>query len=318
MSTAAGPPPIAGTPIDPPLPPAPALAQHLDRSRVGGIGYRAMRRYSFAKVGLLAAGTAYYCFLALLSLLAFTYGVVAIIGADRIAAELTESLADTLPGLVGEDGIDPAQLQATGATAGIVGLVLMLYSSLGAVGGASSSLHVVYGAPPDPRNFVKAKARSMLILLMVVPLIALSFVSVAATSTLIGPLLEAVGLDSGPARLAITLSGLVVGYLLDVLILWILLGTLGGIRPERRPRLIAAAIGAVGVMLIKQLLEAIIAWSLDKPQYGAFAIPLAILFLFSLLASVLYISAAIVAGISDADLPLEAYGGGAADTEGDA
>jgi uncharacterized BrkB/YihY/UPF0761 family membrane protein len=71
-------------------------------------------------------------------------------------------------------------------------------------------------------------------------------------------------------------------------------------------------------MLIKQLLEAIIAWSLDKPQYGAFAIPLAILFLFSLLASVLYISAAIVAGISDADLPLEAYGGGAADTEGDA
>ena len=83
---------------------------------------------------------------------------------------------------------------------------------------------------------------------------------------------------------------------MDVLILWILLGRLGGIRPLRRPRLIASLVGAVAVGAIKLLLEAIVAWCLDKPRYGAFAAPLAVLFVLSLLATVLYGSAALAGG----------------------
>ena len=94
------------------------------------------------------------------------------------------------------------------------------------------------------------------------------------------------------------------GFVVDVLILWILLGRLGGIRPHRRPRLIASLIGAVAVGAIKQLLEVIVAWCLDKPQYGAFAAPLAILFVLSLLTTVLYASAALAGGISDRQVPL--------------
>ncbi len=305
MASAAAPPPIVGTPIDPPPKEVPGFAEKLDRTTVGGISYRAMRRYSVANVGLLAAGSAYYLFLSLFALLAFAYGVIALVGADSLATTLTEALGEALPGLVGDDGIDPDQLRSTGRAAGIVGLLLLAYSGLGAVGGASSSLHLIFGAPPDPRNFVKAKARHALILLVVAPLIVVSFASLSVTSDLFHPVLEAAGLDGGPVRALLTGVGYVVGFAVDVLILWILLGHLGGIRPHRRPRLVASLTGAVAIGIVKQFLDAIVSWALDKPQYGAFAAPLAVLFVLSLLSSVLYGSAALAAGISDQEVPLE-------------
>jgi len=231
--------------------------------------------------------------------------MIALIGAEELAQKLTDFLAETLPGLVGEEGIDPEQLRATGAAAGAIGLVLMLYGSLSAVGGAVNSMHLIYGAPPDPRPFVKAKARYLKYLVIVVPLIALSFVAVSLTSDLIQPLLERMGLDSAPVRALLTVVGLLVGYAIDVFILRILLGNLGGIRPDPRPILIASLIGAIAIGIIKQLLDLIITWSLDKPQYGAFAIPLALLFVMSLLSTALYGTAALAAGISDQDRPLE-------------
>ena len=231
MASAAAPPPIVGTPIDPPPAEVPGFAEKLDRTTVGGIGYRALRRYSHANVALLTSGTAYYLFLSLLSLLALTYGVIAILGADQLAEKLTDILGDALPNLVGENGIDPQELRSTGRAAGVVGLVLLLYSTLSAVRGASSSMHVIFGAPPDPRSFVKAKARHVLLLLVVTPLLAVSFASASLTSSLIQPLLDAIGWDAAPARAALVGVGLLVGLAIDALIMWILLGTLGGIRP---------------------------------------------------------------------------------------
>lgn len=304
MATGAAPPPIVGASIDPPPRDVPGYAERLDRTAAGAIAYRALERYTYAHVGLLSSGTAYYLFLSLFSLLAVAYGVMAFVGADHLAKVLTDALGDALPGLVGDDGIDPDQLRSTGTTAGIVGLTFLLYSGLGAVGGASSSIHLIFGAPPDPRSFVTAKARHLLVLIVVAPLVVVSFASASPTSSLIGPVLEALGWDSAFIRAALIGVGLTVGLVVDVVILWILLGRLGGIRPYRGPRLIASLIGAVAVGAIKQLLEVIVAWCLDKPQYGVFAAPLAILFILSLLTTVLYASAALAGGISDRHVPL--------------
>ena len=304
-SAAAAPPPIAGASIDPPPAPVPAYAEKLDATRVGGIAYRALRRYTYGKVGLLANGTAYYLFLALFALLAFAYGVIAVFGADALAEALTDALNNAFPGVVGEEGIDPEKLKSSGTTAGIIGLLLLLYSTLGAVSGASSSVHLIFGAPPDSRTFVKAKLRHLLILVWVAPLILVSFASAGAWLRLADPILEALGWSGAGVRTGFVLLSLAVGFLVDVLILWLLLGNLGGVRPYARPRLIASLVGAVAVGLIKALLDLIMSWALDKPQYGAFAAPIAVLFILQLLSLVLYISACLAAGISDADKPLE-------------
>jgi uncharacterized BrkB/YihY/UPF0761 family membrane protein len=310
VTSEAAPPPIAGLRLDPPPGDLAAFAKVLDRTRIGGIAYRTMRRYSYAKVGLLASGTAYYLFLSLLSLLAFMYGLIAFLGAEQLADALTEFLDQALPGLVGPAGIDPARLRASGATAGIVGLLAMGYGSLGAVGGATDSLHLVYGAPPDPRGFAAGKLRALVTLLMVVPLIVLSFAATTLATGLVEPVLEAAGLDPGDTgtRMLIRGGGLLLGLAVNVLVLWVLLGRIGGIRPHRAPRLVASLGGAVAALVIQQLLGLIIGWSLAKPQYGALAIPLALLFVLSLLSTVLYGSAALVGGISDARVPLTELG----------
>jgi membrane protein len=301
----AAPPPISGEPNDPPQREVPDYAEKLDKYPATGVAYRAFKRYSHANVGLLAAGSAYYLFLSLLSLLAFAYGIITAIGADQIAEWLTETLEEALPGLIGDEGIDPDQLRATGATAGIIGLIIMLYSSVKSVTGASKSMHLIYGAPPDPRNFVIGKLRAAGILLVIAPLVLLSFASASLASGILDDLLDGIGLTGDVARISLTAVGLIVGFLLDTLIIWLLLGLLGGIKPNPRPRLVASMLGAVAAGIIKQLLSVIIAWSLDKPEYGALAIPLALLFVFSLLSTVLYSAAAVVAGISDRDKPLD-------------
>jgi membrane protein len=305
MTMAAAPPPIPGTPIDPPPAGVPGYATRLERTTLGRVGHRALRRYSHAHVGLLASGTAYYLILSLFSLMAFAYGVIAVVGADELAGTLTDALGEALPGLVGDAGIDPDTLRSTGRTAGIIGLLLLLYGGLGAVGAASSSLHLIFGAPPDPRKFLQAKTRHTLILLSIAPLVVVSFASVGLASSLIRPALEALDLDGGPVRAALVGVGFAVGFVVDALIVWILLGQLGGIRPSSRARMIASLIGAVAVAIIKLLLDLIVSWALAKPQYGAFAAPLAALFIMSLLSTALYASAAIAAGISDAAGPLE-------------
>jgi membrane protein len=285
----AAPAPIAGTPIDPPPRPVPGYAERLERTRVGRVAHRALRRYSAARVGLLANGTAYYLFLAMFAVLAFAFGIAALVGADAISRWLTEAMNEALPGVIGDEGIDPETLQRTGRTAGIVGLLVLLYSGTGAVGGATSSLHLIFGAPPDARKFLVAKLRAIAILLLVGPLLVVSFAAGELARALLGaPWL-----------------GVLLGFGVDVLILWILLGTLGGIRPHPRPRLVAALLGAIAVGVVKLLLTAIMAWAIARPQYGAFAAPIAVLFILQLLSLVLYASACVAAGISDAAVPLE-------------
>ncbi len=116
MTTIAAPPPIPGEVIDPPPKDVPDVVEKLEAKdgavgTVAGVGYRAMSRYSFSKVGLLAAGTTYYLFLAMFSVLAFAYGIVAIIGADTMATWLTDALNNQFPGMVGDEGIDPGAAQ---------------------------------------------------------------------------------------------------------------------------------------------------------------------------------------------------------------
>ena len=68
----------------------------------------------------------------------------------------------------------------------------------------------------------------------------------------------------------------------------------------------AGAIGAIGIEILKYLLSFIIGWSVGKPQYGAFAAPIAMLLVLFLECLVLYLAAAITAGAAVATQDPEA------------
>lgn len=271
---------------------------------VAGVAYRAFSRFSYAKATLLAAGTTYYLFLAMFALLAFAFGVAAAFGTEEFTVHLTDALHEAFPGLVGSEGIDPAQLRAVGRSSSILGLVLLLYAGGGAMGAASGSMHLIYGAPPDPRNFVTSRARLLGLLVVIAPLILVSFAIPNLVASVTRNATNLVTSSAVPPVL-VNLGALLVALVIDFVIMYVLLGVLGGIRPDRHARVIGAAIGAVVVGALKYFMGFIIAWSISKPQYGTFAMPITVLFVLYLLTLSLYGSASLSAGIADKDVPLD-------------
>jgi membrane protein len=296
---AAVPPPIPGEPVDPPPKELEKTLRKIDRKGdAAGSGYRAFLRYSHTNASLLAAGTTYYIFLAVFSILVAAFGLTALIGGAELADTVSRSASEAFPGLIGDQGVSPQQLQEVGRTTSIIGLLLLVFSGSGAMVAASNSLHLIYGAPKDSRNFVVARARLLAWMLLIVPLIGLSYIPSVVLGNFVQPVMDALGLQGGFWTFLLFAASALLSVLLNGLVVWLMLGHLGGIKPARRPRLIGSAIGAVGLEIVKYLLSFIIAWSVNKPQYGAFAAPIAMLLVLYIQTLIVFLAACVAAGIA--------------------
>ena len=179
---------------------------------------------------------------------------------------------------------------------------------------ASGSMHLIYGAPPDPRNFLFERARLLGLLVLIAPLIFVSFAIPNAVASVTRNATSLVTSSTVPPVL-VNVGVLLVVLVIDFAILYLLLGVLGGIRPEWQARVIGASVGAVVVGVLKYFMGFIIAWSIAKPQYGTFAVPIAVLFVLYLLTLSLYAGASLTAGIADRDVPLDELVPGEAESE---
>ncbi len=290
---------IPGRPLDPPPRIFDATVQKLDdRHAAAGVGFRAWHRFVHARTPLLTAGTTYYLFLSLISVAAFAYGVVALLGADQFAAWLTVSLENAFPGLIGQEGISPEDIRGYGTTASIAGLVVMGFAGTSSVNAAYASLHVIYGAPKDPRNIVVRRSKMFGHLMILGPLVLLSFVPSLLVSTLAEPILDWLNIDTGSPRTGLVFLSVLVGILLNYSVLHVLLSRLGGIRPPERALRIGAITGAVVMEAMKYAMASIIAWSVGKPEYGAFAVPITFMLVLYLLSMTAYGSACLTAAIA--------------------
>jgi uncharacterized BrkB/YihY/UPF0761 family membrane protein len=317
--------PIPGDLIDPPAKDLPQQVLFLQSRRgpVGtsvSLGMRTSNRFTQSRATLLAAGTAYYLFLALFSAVTLAYGLTAALGAEQLSAYVTEAISAAFPGLVGGSGIDPDQLRSTAQATSIVGAVGLLYGATGAVLGASRSLHALYGAPNNTRNFVWVRFWALGWFLALAPLVLLSFVSASFTADLSARLLDALGLHRDGSTLLLSAAALVLTMLLNFLVMHLMLGRLGGIRPARGPLLVGSVVGAVVIELLKQLMALLVGFVIDKPQYGALSAPIGIMFVLYLQSSALYLVASLTAALAEgraSSLPPElAEDGGSRATRG--
>lgn len=302
--------PIPGRPLDPEPRETPDAVRRLDEidgatGAVAGVGFRAFTRFSVARATLLAAGTTYYVFLALFSLVALGYGVTALVGAEQISDYLTRALGEAFPGLIGDDGIDPDLLRSIGQTAGLIGLVVMLYSGGGAMAAASGSIHLVYGAPLDPRNFLVKRLVLLGWLVVIGPLILASLVAGIATQNFSSRVLDLFD-RSGTSNLVVVqvlAAALTLG--LNFVVVYLALGRLGGIRPPTRPLVIGSLVGAVALQLLRVVMGLVLKLSADKPQYGTLTLPIGILLVLYLNTLALFAASALTAGIAERSVPLD-------------
>jgi membrane protein len=288
--------PIPGTPIDPEPRPKPKAVRSLEaKTPWATVGWMAVARFKASRSPLIAGGTAYYAFLAMFSLLAAAFGVAAILGADGFTDWLTDALAEALPGLVGDEGLDTDTLIRIGRTTSIVGLAAMIWSGSAVMVAASDAIHHLYGAPPDGRNLLARRGYLIGWLALLGPLVVLSYTLTAAAGSFGTELLDELGLESTVTRVLVLVGAWALTVALDVGILALLLGRLGGILPPRAALVLGAVVGAVLIGGLKLLMSTIVGWSLSKPEYGAFALPISILVVLWLQAMALYAAASLTA-----------------------
>lgn len=265
------------------------------------VGWETWMRFKTAKAPLMAAGTSYYGFIAMFSLLAFAYGITALLDAGAIAEWLTDSLEDALPGLIGDDGIDPETLERIGRTTSVVGLLLLLVSGGAVMSAASDSLHQIYGLPADGRNPATRRAFLLGWLAILGPLVVLSYSLSTALAGFGRDILDSIGVGSPLGRGAVVALASLLTFALDVGISALLLSRLGGVVPVRRAVLPGAILCALVITAMKLLIGVLVAWSVGRPQYGSFAIPVTVLVVLWIQSMGLYAGACLTAGIADSD-----------------
>ena len=299
--------PIPGRRLDPDPRPVPEAVRALQarQGRVGplaGVTYRSTVRFTHARATLLAAGTTYYLFLALLSVVTLAYGLTAVLGTEWLARYVTQAVSEAFPGVAGES-LDTDLLRSSGQTASVVSSIALLYSATGAVMAASRSLRFLYGAPKNPRSFLLVRVRAAGWLVLLAPLVLLSYVGSSILATLSDRLLEVVGIDWSGPRVLLGVVAAVTTLALNFLVVRLLLGHLGGIRPGRAALAWGSAIGALATEVLKLGMAGLLGFVVAKPQYGALAAPIGIMFVLFLQSLALYGSASIAAGIAEASSP---------------
>ncbi|MFC7744074.1 YihY/virulence factor BrkB family protein [Nocardiopsis composta] len=235
---------------------------------------RAYERYTDRQGNQLAASVTYFAFLSFFPLIALAFAVVGYaVEVDPNARSYLETAIDEqLPGLSQQLPIDQVAQARTGA--GVIGLLGLAYTGLGAVGALREALHTMWmKSVSDGPNFLVAKAIDLAVTAVLgtalLASVALTGVAQAATGWLLG----LVGLDgSFTAAAATRLLGLAIAIGADLLIFLVLFSRLSGTRRPWRLLWRGALFAAVGFEVLKAAGALLIGGTLANPVYASFAV----------------------------------------------
>lgn len=239
---------------------------------------RTVQRYQAQSGDRLAGGVTYFAFLSFFPLIALAFallGYVVTVSAT-VAGALETAITERLPGLAGQ--LDLTAIKDAKTTAGVIGLLGLLYAGLGAVDALRGALREISMTTSPAFSFVRAKLRDLASLLMLgVTLIVSVLVGGLATQA---TTMVANFLFSGSSPVVTVLTGLV-GLAGSVAADWVLfmiaLGWVGRFAQPFRVLARGALLGAIGFGVLKQLASLLLAGTLSNPIYGAFAVMVGLL-----------------------------------------
>ncbi|MFE9457227.1 YihY/virulence factor BrkB family protein [Streptomyces californicus] len=240
----------------------------------------------------LAAAITFISFLALFPLIAVGAAIAAALLSDRQIDTIKDELADQVPGISDQLGIDG--LIANAGTIGLVAGALLLFTGVGWVGSMRECLRAVWELDDvQEANPVVAKVKDA-VLLVGLGGAALATLAVSTVgSTAVGWTADLIGIpESGAGGVLLRVAALVVAVAADFLLLLYLLSLLPGVEPPRRRLMVAALLGAVGFELLKLLLGSYMKGVAGKSMYGAFGVPIALLLWINFTAKLLLFCAA--------------------------
>ncbi|MET9928767.1 MULTISPECIES: YihY/virulence factor BrkB family protein [unclassified Streptomyces] len=269
--------------------------------------WRSYERLEKVHWARLAAAITFISFLALFPLIAVGAAIAAALLSDKQLDTIKDKLAEQVPGISDQLGIDT--LVANAGTVGLVAGALLLFTGVGWVGSMRECLRAVWELDDvQEANPVVAKLKDA-VLLVGLGGAALATLAVSTVgTTAVGWTADQLGIPEGGAGgVLLRLAALVVAVLADFLLILYLLTLLPGVEPPRRRLAVAALVGAVGFELLKLLLGSYMKGVAGKSMYGAFGVPIALLLWINFSAKLLLFCAAWTATGSKEE-ELDGYG----------
>ncbi|WP_330453307.1 MULTISPECIES: YihY/virulence factor BrkB family protein [unclassified Streptomyces] len=262
--------------------------------------YETLVRVHWAR---LAAAITFISFLALFPLIAVGAAIGAALLSDKQLDRIEDKIADQVPGISDQLGID--NLVAHAGTVGLVAGALLLFTGIGWIGSMRDCLRAVWEMDDlDEGNPVvrKIKDAGVLFGLGGAALVTLAMSSVGSVA--VGWVADLLNIpENGAGGVLLRIAALLVGVAADFLLLLYLLTLLPGVEPPRRRLMVAALLGAVGFELLKLLLGSYMRGVASKSMYGAFGVPIALLLWINFTAKLLLFCAAWTATPSKEDDP---------------
>jgi membrane protein len=254
---------------------------------------RTVRRYQLQFGDRLAGAVTYFAFLSFFPIIALAFAVFGYF--LFVQSNATEALAKAvnayLPGLA--DRLPIKEIADSRASAGVIGLVGLLYAGLGAMDALRGALREISMTTEAPLNFFLGKLRDLAALVLVGITVIFSAAVGGFATQASGVVAGWLGLSGSTAAVnAVWLVGLVVSVLADVVVFLIILGWMGRSTQPFRVVLRGALLGAVGFGLLKQLAALILSYTLNNPVYGVFSVVVGLLVWINLSARmILYVAA---------------------------
>ncbi|MFJ6531737.1 YihY/virulence factor BrkB family protein [Microbacterium sp. NPDC091662] len=232
-------------------------------------------------------------------LLGFSIAALWLAGNPVAWQAIIDAVQAAVPGLIGEDGViktKDLRAPASLSIAGIISLVALVGSALGAIGSLRTAVRVLAGTVQDDILWIWVILRNLALALGIgVAFVASAFLTFAGQLgvTWIAGLL---GLpeDSPVAAWTVRLVSLVVVFALDTVIIIGVFRLLSGVRPSSRSLWSGALLGALGLLALQELSGLFVGGATSNPLLASFASLLALLIWLNFSAQVMLFACAYI------------------------
>ncbi len=237
---------------------------------------RMVQHYGAVKGNLQAGAVTYFGFLSFFPILALAFFVVGYV--SKVFPDARDLLVTAINGLFAENiELDLSAFEDGAATAGLIGLVGVLYAGLGWLSAMREALIVMFEEPArEQPNFVIGKLRDLATLAVIGVTLLVSVALTGFVSGFATDLLDWLGIDGALAWL-VDLLTIVLGLAANVLLFFTMFVLLARPNVPRRSLVSGALLGAVGFELIKRLSFLLLGSTRDSEAFQLFGIALILL-----------------------------------------
>jgi membrane protein len=261
---------------------------------------RAFLLYSEQQGALLAGAVTYRALFSIFAgvLLGFSVAAIWLVGQPELWQALLDSVDNVIPGLVGEGGLidaDALKEPASFTLAGIISLLGLLMSAIGAVGALRTAIRMMAGTTHASGSPIVVILRDLLFAVILGALLLAAAITSFLGSAFVGTVLDWIG--AGETGLSVVLTRsitILVTLALDAIMIAVMFWMLSGVKAPPRAVWAGAIIGAIGLVALQQLSSLFVSGAGSNPLLASFASLIALLLWVNLSAQVILIAAAYI------------------------